>query len=187
MRKLRRFRSPCACAKYQPFLSILTFCRPWSDSVNAQADQGLRCPHMPGHIFARHSPCNRLNSLESPAATDHYKDLLKTSRQQLGIEELSITEESNFANCYSSPRYRNSTQTWSSLEVSYTYDNHRSRWYREECQGSSNAEVFRWNYLKSVKQEVSIKTIIAEGIKGLAYLFNCTPVGRGSDTMMAPT
>ena len=59
MRKMRRFRSSCACAKYQPGLcspfihsivsnvSVSGQWRHWSDCADAQADLGLRCPHMP--------------------------------------------------------------------------------------------------------------------------------------------
>ena len=56
--KMRRFRSPCACAKSHPCIcSLLKHCivsnisvsgqrRPWSDCADAQADLGFRCPHM---------------------------------------------------------------------------------------------------------------------------------------------
>ena len=58
------FTSSCACAKYQPgicspfILSIVTGdClsgqwRPRSDCVDAQADLGLRCLHMPENTFS---------------------------------------------------------------------------------------------------------------------------------------
>ena len=57
MRKMRRFRSSCACVKYHglcfPFIhsvvsndSVSGQRRPWSDCADAQADLGLRCPDM---------------------------------------------------------------------------------------------------------------------------------------------
>ena len=59
MRKIGRFRSSSACAKYYRcycFLFIHSIVsnnfvsgqwRLWSDCADAQSDQGLRCPHMP--------------------------------------------------------------------------------------------------------------------------------------------
>ena len=58
MRKMRRFGSSCACAKYHLRLcsqfihftvsndSVSGQWRPWSDCADAQADLGLRRPHM---------------------------------------------------------------------------------------------------------------------------------------------
>ena len=58
----RRFTSSCACARSHSglcsplILSIVpNNCvsgqqRPWSDCADAQADLGLRCPHMPGTV-----------------------------------------------------------------------------------------------------------------------------------------
>ena len=63
MLKIRRFRSSFACAKYHPSLcspfihSVVSDdfvsgqWRPWSDCADAQADLGLRCPHMPDDTF----------------------------------------------------------------------------------------------------------------------------------------
>ena len=59
----RAFRSSCACAKSRadpcsPFLhsvvsndSVSGQGKPWSDCADAQADMGLRCPHMPEDKF----------------------------------------------------------------------------------------------------------------------------------------
>ena len=59
------FQSPCACAKYHPGLcspfihsvvlndSSSGQWRPWSDCADAQADLGLRCPHMPEDTFSQ--------------------------------------------------------------------------------------------------------------------------------------
>ena len=58
MCKMHRFRSSCPCAKYHPgfcspFIhsvvsndSVSGYWRPWSDCVDAQSDQGRRCPNM---------------------------------------------------------------------------------------------------------------------------------------------
>ena len=63
MRKMHRIISSCACAKYHPGLcypfihfviskdSVNGQWRPWSDCADAQADLGLRCPHMPEYTF----------------------------------------------------------------------------------------------------------------------------------------
>ena len=60
MRKMRGFRSFCTCAKYHrvlcaPFIHsvVSSDCvsgqwRPWSACVDAQADLGPRCSHLPG-------------------------------------------------------------------------------------------------------------------------------------------
>ena len=63
MRKMHRFTSSCTCAKSHPGvcspLKHSTVCRerrPRSDCVDAQADPGLRCPHLP--VFAWRGPCN---------------------------------------------------------------------------------------------------------------------------------
>ena len=60
---MRRFRSSCACAKYQPGLwsplinssisndSLSGQWRPRSACAYAQADLGLRCPHVPEDTF----------------------------------------------------------------------------------------------------------------------------------------
>ena len=62
MLKMRRFRSSYACIKYHlglcsPFIhfvvsndSVKGQWRPWSDCADAQADLGLRCPHIPEDI-----------------------------------------------------------------------------------------------------------------------------------------
>ena len=64
MLKMCRFRSSCACAKYHPGLhsliihsvvssdSVSGLWRPWTDCANAQADLGLRCPHVPEDKFS---------------------------------------------------------------------------------------------------------------------------------------
>ena len=64
MRKMRWFRSFCACAKYHlviclPFIhsvvsndSVSGQQRPWSECADAQADLGLHCPHMPEDTFS---------------------------------------------------------------------------------------------------------------------------------------
>ena len=61
---MRRFRSSCACAKYNPGLcsplmhfavcndSVSGLRRPWSDCADAQAYLGLRCLHMPEDTFS---------------------------------------------------------------------------------------------------------------------------------------
>ena len=63
-RNMRWLRSSCECAKYQPGLcspfmqskesndSVSGQWRPWSDCADAQADLGLRCPHMPEGTFS---------------------------------------------------------------------------------------------------------------------------------------
>ena len=67
MRKMRRFRSSCACVKYHPgfyspFIhsvvsndSVSWKWRTWSDYADVQADLGLRCPHMPEDTFSHGS------------------------------------------------------------------------------------------------------------------------------------
>ena len=62
--QMRRRRSYCACAKYNPGLcspfvcsvisngSVMGQWRPWSDCADAQADLGLLCPHMPKDMFS---------------------------------------------------------------------------------------------------------------------------------------
>ena len=69
LRKMRRFRSSCAWAKYHPglcspFIHFIVYYnsgsrqwRPWSDCVDAQADLGLRCRHMPEGTFL-HGPAH---------------------------------------------------------------------------------------------------------------------------------
>ena len=64
MRKIRRFRSPCACAKYYlGICSSFIYSKMSSDSVSgqrrllpdcayAQAVMGLRCPHMSEGTFS---------------------------------------------------------------------------------------------------------------------------------------
>ena len=64
MRKMRRTRSSCVCAKYHlglcsPFIhsvvsidSVSGQWRSWSDCMDEQADQGLCCLHMPEDIFS---------------------------------------------------------------------------------------------------------------------------------------
>ena len=53
MRKMLRFSSSCACVMYHSGLCNRDMHfgsekgRPWSDCADAQADLGLRCPHMP--------------------------------------------------------------------------------------------------------------------------------------------
>ena len=63
MRKMRWYRSSCACTRYHSgHCSLLIQSvvsndsvsrqgRPGSDRADAQADLGLRCPHMPRHIL----------------------------------------------------------------------------------------------------------------------------------------
>ena len=65
MRKICGFISFCVCRKYHPGLCssfIHTVVsndsdsgqwRPWSDCADAQADLGLRCPHMPKDTFSQ--------------------------------------------------------------------------------------------------------------------------------------
>ena len=65
MRKMLRFGSSCACAKYHPALWSSSFYsaiskysvsrkqRAWSDCVDAQAELGLRCPHMSEDTFSQ--------------------------------------------------------------------------------------------------------------------------------------
>ena len=74
MRKMHRFRSSRACANYDPnlchpFIRSVVFNdssrerRPWSYFADTQADQGLRCPHVPEDTFshgAAHNPKTRL-------------------------------------------------------------------------------------------------------------------------------
>ena len=64
MCKIRTFRSSCTCAKSHPGLclplihsivfnnSVSGQRRPWSDCADAQADLGLRWPHMPEDMFS---------------------------------------------------------------------------------------------------------------------------------------
>ena len=64
MRKMCGFTSSCTRAKSRPekcsplkhyIVSKDSVCwqrRPWSDCADAQADQGLRCPHMPEDTFS---------------------------------------------------------------------------------------------------------------------------------------
>ena len=64
MRKMRGFTSSCTCAMFHPGIysplkqSIVandSNCgqrRPWSDCADAQANLGLRCPHMPEDTFS---------------------------------------------------------------------------------------------------------------------------------------
>ena len=64
MRKICVFTSSCIIAKYNPGLcsplkhsivpsnSVCGQRRPCSDCVDAQADLGLRCPHMPEDTFS---------------------------------------------------------------------------------------------------------------------------------------
>ena len=66
MYKMGEFTSSCTCGKYQPGLffpfivhssvvstdSVSGQWRPWSDCADAQADLGLRSPHMPDDPFS---------------------------------------------------------------------------------------------------------------------------------------
>ena len=73
MRNTRRFRSPCACAENHPGLICSLFIHSIvsNDSVSddegldqtAQADLGLRCPHMPEDTFSHAAAhlSNRIN------------------------------------------------------------------------------------------------------------------------------
>ena len=68
MRNMSRFRSSCACANYRSGLcssvihsavaydSVSGQWRSLSDCLDAQADLGLRCLYMPGHVFAWGDP-----------------------------------------------------------------------------------------------------------------------------------
>ena len=63
LHKMRRFGS-CTCATYYPGIcstfihsvisndSVNGQWRPWSACADAQADLGLRCPHMPENLFS---------------------------------------------------------------------------------------------------------------------------------------
>ena len=68
MHKMRRFKSFCACLKYDPghcssFIhsvvsndSVSGQRMPGSDCALAQSDPGLRCPHMPEDRFGMVRP-----------------------------------------------------------------------------------------------------------------------------------
>ena len=66
MRRMCGFTSFCRCAKPHPALCSPVKCsivfnesvcgqrKPWSDCADAQADLGIRCPHMPEDTFSHH-------------------------------------------------------------------------------------------------------------------------------------